>query len=78
MTKEEVNGVFPEVLSTVRAWVTNANPARHADRHQTSGAEAETAALLQSMTMRTDRGAERTSDIHGLAADSSPTTRNIP
>ena len=78
MTKEEVNGVFADVLSTVRAWVTNANPARHADRHKTSGAEAETAALLQSMTMRTDRGAERTSDIRGPAADSSPTTRNIP
>ncbi|WP_244541833.1 DUF2927 domain-containing protein [Afipia sp. GAS231] len=32
MTKEEVNGILPEVLPSVRAWVTNANPPRHADK----------------------------------------------
>ena len=47
MTREAVNSVFPEVLSTVRAWVANANPARSADRHKASGGPAG-AALLPS------------------------------
>jgi hypothetical protein len=32
MTKEEVNGLLPEVLPAARAWVTNGNLPRHADR----------------------------------------------
>jgi len=31
MTKEEVSGLLPEVLSGVRAWIINANLPRHAD-----------------------------------------------
>ena len=31
MTKGEVEGVLPDVLSTAREWVTAANPSRHAD-----------------------------------------------
>jgi hypothetical protein len=31
MTKEEVNGLLPEVLATARAWVTTAKMPRHAD-----------------------------------------------
>jgi hypothetical protein len=35
MTKEEVNGLLPDLLSTARAWVTGAKLPRHADaRHQ--------------------------------------------
>jgi Protein of unknown function (DUF2927) len=31
MTKQEVNALLPEVVSTARAWVGNINPPRHAD-----------------------------------------------
>jgi Protein of unknown function (DUF2927) len=31
MTKEEVEGLLPEVLATAREWVTTAKPSRHAD-----------------------------------------------
>jgi hypothetical protein len=31
MTKEEVNGLLPEVLATARAWITTAKSPRHAD-----------------------------------------------
>jgi Protein of unknown function (DUF2927) len=31
MTKDEVNAVLPEVLSTARTWVRDINPPRHAD-----------------------------------------------
>jgi hypothetical protein len=35
MTKQEVNGLLPDLLSTARAWVTGAKLPRHADaRHQ--------------------------------------------
>lgn len=60
MTKEEVNRVLPEVLSTVRAWVTNANLARHADGRNGLDAnpmQAMTAALLRSVNAQTSRGA---------------------
>lgn len=37
MTKEEVNDILPEVLSTARTWVNNANLRRQADaKHQTT------------------------------------------
>ena len=31
MTKDEVNAILPEVLSTARTWVRDTNPPRHAD-----------------------------------------------
>jgi hypothetical protein len=31
MTKDEVNALMPEVLSTARSWVRDANLPRHAD-----------------------------------------------
>jgi hypothetical protein len=34
MTRDEVDQLMPEVLSTVRAWVTNANLPRHAEARQ--------------------------------------------
>jgi hypothetical protein len=37
MTKDEVNAVLPEVLSTARAWVGNVNLPRHADAENRSG-----------------------------------------
>jgi hypothetical protein len=51
MTKQEVEGLLPEVLATAREWVTSANLPRHADG--SGGADANpnpavTAALLQS------------------------------
>ena len=36
MTKDEVNAVLPEVLSTARAWVGNVNLPRHADAEDRS------------------------------------------
>ena len=59
MTKEEVNGVLPEVLPTVRAWVTDANLPRHADGRNGPDAnptQAMTAALLRSVNAQTSRG----------------------
>jgi hypothetical protein len=31
MTREEVDGLLPDVLATARIWVTNANLPQHAD-----------------------------------------------
>jgi hypothetical protein len=60
MTKDEVNGLLPEVLATARAWITNANLPRHADRHDgepsANPAPAVTAALLRSMAAQASRG----------------------
>ncbi len=45
MTKDQVNGLLPDVLPTVRAWVTGANFPRHADgRHATSANSTQPAA----------------------------------
>jgi len=55
MTKEEVNRLLPEVLPTVRAWVTNANPALGANRREAPDAQAETAALPRSINTQTRR-----------------------
>jgi hypothetical protein len=60
MTKEEVDPIMPEILSTARAWVTNANSPRHSDAHGESGAKpAPTvrAASLRSINPQTRRGA---------------------
>jgi hypothetical protein len=60
MTKDEVNGLLPEVLATARAWVTTANLPRHADGHDdepgVNPTPAVTAALLRSMAAQTSRG----------------------
>jgi hypothetical protein len=60
MTRDEVNGLLPEVLVTARAWVTNANLPRHADgdddKPDAIPTPAVTAALLQSMGAQTSRG----------------------
>ena len=59
MTKEEVNRVLPDVLPTVRAWVTDANLPRHADGRNGPDAnptQAMTAALLRSVNAQTSRG----------------------
>jgi hypothetical protein len=60
MTKDEVNGLLPEVLATARAWVTTANLPRHADGHDDepgiNPTPAVTAALLRSMAAQTSRG----------------------
>ena len=55
MTKEEVNGLLPEVLPMVRAWVDNANSARHADRRNAPGAQVETKTSPRSMSPQTSR-----------------------
>jgi hypothetical protein len=54
MTKEEVNGLLPKVLPTVRAWVTNLP--RHADAPDANPTQAMTAALPRSMNVQTSRG----------------------
>jgi hypothetical protein len=59
MTKEEVDAIMPEILSTARAWVTNANSPRHSDTHGESGAKpapAVRAASLRSNNPQTRRG----------------------
>jgi hypothetical protein len=59
MTKEEVNGLLPEVLATARAWVSNAKLPRHADGGNGPGAnstQAMTAAFPRSMNAQTSRG----------------------
>jgi hypothetical protein len=56
MTKDEVDAVLPEVLPTVRAWVNDADLARHADAHHapSSGATpAMTADLPSSLSAKT-------------------------
>jgi hypothetical protein len=55
MTKDEVNAILPEVLSTVRAWVNAADLARHAGAHHAPGAGATpamTADLPSSMSAK--------------------------
>jgi hypothetical protein len=59
MTKEEVNGLLPDILPSVRAWVTNANLPRHADWLGRSGSNPTptiTAALRRSSNAQTSRG----------------------
>jgi hypothetical protein len=55
MTKEEVSAIFPEILPTVRGWVNNARPARHADAPDANPTAAITAALRRSMSPQTAR-----------------------
>jgi hypothetical protein len=54
MTKDEVNAILPEVLPTVRAWVNDADLARHADAHHAAGVAtpAMTADLPSSMSAK--------------------------
>ncbi|SHL80489.1 Protein of unknown function [Bradyrhizobium lablabi] len=55
MTKDDVNAILPEVLATVRAWVNDADLARHADAHHAPGAGAPpamTADLPSSMSAK--------------------------
>jgi hypothetical protein len=54
MTKEEVEGVLPDVLATAREWVTAANPSRHADG---TGGTSVTAGLLRQTTTSRATGA---------------------
>jgi hypothetical protein len=49
MTKEEVNGLLPEVLATARTWVTNVNVPRHADGRDGSDANSMQAAATASL-----------------------------
>jgi len=61
MTKEEVDGVLPEVLATARAWVRLAKPSRHADGSGGPDANpdpAVTAASLRSATVSRATGAD--------------------
>jgi hypothetical protein len=44
MTKEEVNGVLPDVLATAREWVTNANLPRNGNERSRSDANSSTPA----------------------------------
>jgi hypothetical protein len=37
MTKDELNALLPDILSTARAWVTHANPAHRADGQTSAG-----------------------------------------
>jgi hypothetical protein len=37
MTKDELNALLPDILSTARAWVTHANPPRRADGKTSTG-----------------------------------------
>jgi hypothetical protein len=81
MTKEEVNRVLPDVLPTVRAWITDASRARHSDERNGSGANSTHAlatALLQSMNAQTNREAEQIIDMRARAKAFSQTTRSIP
>jgi Protein of unknown function (DUF2927) len=58
MTKEEVNRVLPDVLPTVRAWITGGSLPRHSDGRNGPGAnstQALTTALLRSMNAQTNR-----------------------
>jgi hypothetical protein len=77
MTKAELDSLLPEVLPTVRAWITGASPARRAERREAPSAQGESAPLLRS----TDAQAAKpgpTSDSRALAADSSQTRKSIP
>lgn len=56
MTKQELNGILPEVLPGVRAWVTNANPPRQVDGRNAMGegpTQGPAPELLRSMNART-------------------------
>jgi hypothetical protein len=60
MTRDEVDAIMPDVLSTARAWVTNANLPRHPDAHGESGAKlapALRAASLRAINPQTRPGA---------------------
>ena len=46
MTKEEVNGLLPDVLATAHAWVTNANLSRNVDGRNRSDANPTRAATV--------------------------------
>jgi len=77
MTKAGIDGLLPEVLPTVRTWINGADPARHAERLEAPTAQGQSASSL----LTTDAQAAEpgpTSDNRALAADSSPTRRNIP
>jgi Protein of unknown function (DUF2927) len=56
MTKEEVSGLLPDVLSTARAWVGEANAPRHTDERNGSGA-APTPAVTAGLAKSTSRQA---------------------
>jgi hypothetical protein len=59
MTREEVNALLPDILPSVRAWVTGANLPRHADGRSepsTNPSQAATAALHRSVSAQTSRG----------------------
>ena len=58
MTKEQVDGLLPEVLATARAWITTARLPRHAGGLDVPGAnptQATDAALLRSVNAKTSR-----------------------
>jgi Protein of unknown function (DUF2927) len=60
MTKDEVSGIFPEVLATARKWITDATAPRHAHGPDGTGASrtsAVTAAALRSMNAPVSRSA---------------------
>jgi hypothetical protein len=81
MTKDEVNRVLPDVLPTVRAWITDASRARHSDERNGPGAnstQALTTALLRSMNAQTNREKQEINDTHARAKEFSRTTRSIP
>jgi Protein of unknown function (DUF2927) len=57
MTKEEVDGLLPDVLQTARAWITNAKSPRHSDSNGRGASPAAlTAALPRSANPQTSRG----------------------
>jgi hypothetical protein len=58
MTKDEVNGLLPDVLQTARAWVTNTKSPRHTDGRNAPGANSTptmTAERLRSTNAQTGR-----------------------
>jgi Protein of unknown function (DUF2927) len=60
MTKDEVTGIFPEVLATARKWITDATAPRRADGSDGTGASRTstvTAAVLRSMNAPVSRSA---------------------
>jgi Protein of unknown function (DUF2927) len=81
MTKEAVDRVLPDVLPTVRAWITDGSPPRHSDGRNGPGANSTHAlatALLRSMNAPTNREAEQIIDMLARAKQFSQTTRSIP
>jgi hypothetical protein len=58
MTKDEVNGLLPDVLQTARVWVTNTKSPRHTDGRNAPGANSTptmTAERLRSTNAQTGR-----------------------